>query len=62
MKVSLNALLQYITPTNLSLPADWDALHDLLEDIGLEVKRVDRDEEANNIIFTLELLEHKPEK
>ncbi|HBF07163.1 MAG: phenylalanine--tRNA ligase subunit beta [Pseudomonadota bacterium] len=59
MKVSLNALLQYITPTNLSLPADWDALHDLLEDIGLEVKRVDRDEEANNIIFTLELLANR---
>lgn len=57
MKVSLNGLLGYITPTGLQFPADWGQLHNLLEDIGLEVKRVEQLE--SDIVFTLELLANR---
>lgn len=59
MKVSLNNLLNYITPQELNLPDDWDRFFDLLEDIGLEVKRVDHMPEQQDIIFTLELLANR---
>lgn len=57
MKVSLNGLLRYITPKELALPEHWGQLHDMLEDIGLEVKRVEHGE--NDIVFTLELLANR---
>jgi phenylalanyl-tRNA synthetase beta chain len=58
MKVSLNCLLEYIKPTDMALPADWDRFHDLLEDIGLEVKRVEL-QDCGDIVFTLELLANR---
>ena len=58
MKVSLNCLLNYISPISMALPANWDQFHDLLEDIGLEVKRVEP-QDSGDIIFTLELLANR---
>jgi len=52
MKICVDSLRKYI-----DIPADVRELHELMEDIGLEIKRVDNLE--NNTVFTLELLANR---
>jgi len=59
MKDSLNCLLTYISAQGMNLPTDWTQFQELLEDIGLEVKRVEHDADEQDIVFTLELLANR---
>jgi len=63
MKVSLNALLTFIQPTAINLPDQWPLVLEILEDIGLEVKRVEHikceQDHLKDIQFTLELLANR---
>ncbi|MEJ2680999.1 MAG: phenylalanine--tRNA ligase subunit beta [Gammaproteobacteria bacterium] len=52
MKISVNSLRQYI-----DLPKDISQIRDLMEDLGLEVKR--SDDSPGDVIFTLELLANR---
>lgn len=52
MKICVNCLREYI-----DIPDDVLVVHDLMEDVGLEIKRVDNLE--NSTVFTLELLANR---
>lgn len=52
MKISVNSLRQYI-----DLPDDIDQIRDLMEDVGLEVKRSEIN--PDDVTFTLELLANR---
>lgn len=52
MKISVNSLRQYI-----ELPDDIDQIRDLMEDVGLEVKRSEIN--PDDVTFTLELLANR---
>lgn len=52
MKISINSLKQMIS----GLPNDTNALQNLFDDVGLEVKHV---EQGSDLVFTLELLANR---
>lgn len=52
MKISVNSLRQYV-----ELPDDIDQIRDLMEDVGLEVKR--SEVSPDDVTFTLELLANR---